>query len=68
MPNWLPKSIKASLIAAPLGYVGFNIYCVVGYAVSKPPTEPVPSLIWGIPVAVVIAGIAFIFSAVRNSN
>jgi hypothetical protein len=66
MPDWLPKSIKAALIALPVGYVGFNIYCVVGYAVSRRPIEPAPSLIWGIPAAFVIAGIVFIFSAVRN--
>ncbi len=68
MREWLPKSLKTALIALVIGYVGFNIYCIVGFEIAKPPVEPVPSLIVGIPVAFVIATVAFIFSAVRNSN
>ncbi len=68
MRDWLPKAFGMAVISFVLGYIGFNILCVVAYAFSKPPTTPVPSLIVGIPVAFIVASIAFIFSAVRNSN
>jgi hypothetical protein len=68
MPEWLPKALKTALIALVVGCVVFNIYCIVGYQFAKPPIEPIPSLIVGIPVAFVVAIVAFIFSAVRNST
>jgi uncharacterized membrane protein YjjP (DUF1212 family) len=68
MRDWIQKSLGIAFIAFVVGYIGFNILCVVTYAFSKPPTTPVPSLVVGVPVAFIVAGIAFIFSAVRNSN
>ena len=64
MRDWLPKALGMAGVSFVLGYIGFNVLCVVVYAFSKPPTTPVPSLIVGIPVAFIVAGITFIFSAV----
>jgi len=68
MRRWLPKSLKRALITLVITYVGFNIYCIVGYALAKATVEPIPSFIVGIPVALIVATVVFIFSAVRNSN
>jgi hypothetical protein len=68
MQGWLPKSLKSALIALVIAYIGFSIYCIVGYALTKATVEPIPSIIVGIPVALIIATVVFIFSAVRNSN
>jgi hypothetical protein len=68
MAGRLAKPLRDSLLALVLGYIGFNILCVITFAYSKIPTEPVPSLIVGIPVGLVIAIVTFIFSAVLRSS
>ena len=54
------------MLAFAIAYVGFFILCAVSFAYAKPPAEPVPALLVGIPVGVV-ALIVVIFRVVHKN-
>ena len=64
----LTKSLRTALVTFVVAYVAFFFLCVLSYAYSNPPKEPVPALLVGIPVGLIAALIAFIFSIVRRNS
>jgi hypothetical protein len=59
MGTWLAKTFGIALLTFFGTYIAFVIYCVVGYTFS-PRAEPVPVLLWGIPVGAMGALVAVI--------
>ena len=64
----LGRSLKIAAVSFVVAYILFFVLCVLSFAYANPPREPVPALLVGIPVGLIAAVVAFIFSAVIRKS
>ena len=68
MGTWLAKTFGIALLTFFGTYIAFFIYCVVGYTYF-PRGEPIPALLYGIPVGAMGALVAIVVRFVlKNPN
>ena len=67
MGTWLIKTLGIALLTFFVTYVAFFIYCCAGYAYSKN-SEPIPALLYGIPVGAIASLISVVIRYVRKDS